>query len=390
MQWGGDEDEGDELSPSARLELFFKKSVKMLGVHNRLPEIFVSEKSIVNGQTVGRKVAIDDPRTTRQFAQLYSVAALVMDLLASGKTMSQRDVYYSLKSLFSTQAKSNATILDLGLILGLKRHEMGIHAGAKGLIAGPLRFRFLPEDVDRGDEEGDGEEGAAEREVPPWQDCLAAGASGSGVRITSHWLSSSERVEAELPPPQSALPRPRYLVVIEKEGIFSRLVEDEAYLKLPAILMTACGYPDVASRACVSRIAELFPELTVLGLCDYNSYGLAVLLCYKLPTETMRFEARGLQCQELHWLGLRTPHIEKMTGLGLDASHLQAATERDKRQGRALQRSAKLDQVPDVWGQELEAMLEAGVKVELESLYSLGLEACCDWLVAAVEEEDYI
>lgn len=383
MQWGGDEDEWDDASPIERLGLLFEKSVRMLGVHRRLPEIFVSERSVLNGQTVGRKVAIDDPRTTRQFAQLYSVAALVLDLLTSQKTMSQRDVYYSLKSLFTTQASSNATILDLGLILGLKRHEMGIHAGAKGLIAGPLRFRFLPE----GEEE---EEEGGERELPPWQDCLAAGASGSGVRITSHWLSSPERVEAELPPPSSALPRPRYLVVIEKEGIFSRLVEDEAYLKLPAILVTACGYPDVASRACVSRIAELYPELTVLGLCDYNSYGLAVLLCYKLPTATMRFEARGLQCPDLHWLGLRTPHIDKMTALGLDASHLQLATERDKRQGRALQRSDKLNQLPDAYGEELEAMLEAGVKVELESFYSLGLEACCDWLIAAVEEEDYL
>lgn len=35
--------------------------------------------------------------------------------------MSQRDVYYSLKSTFRSQAESNRTITDIGLMLGLRR-----------------------------------------------------------------------------------------------------------------------------------------------------------------------------------------------------------------------------------------------------------------------------
>ena len=288
-------EEMEERSPAERLDDFFKQTIRSLGVQKRLPEIFVSERSaLARGEKVGRRLAIDDSRTTTQYTQLFSVAALVMDLVKNHKTMSQRDVYYSLKALFPCQAKCNSIIIDLGMILGLRRHEMGIHASSKGLIAGPLRFRFLPQPNEENDSAEDSDMSQHQQhqqqqeiqELPPWQDCLAAGASGIGISITSRWVTDpSCLVDAQLPPLGSQLPRPRYIIVIEKEGIFARLVEDEAYLKLPAILMTACGYPDVASRACLARLTEIFPELLVLGLSDYNSYGLAVLLSYKLPTK---------------------------------------------------------------------------------------------------------
>lgn len=105
----------------------------------------------------------------------------------------------------------------------------------------------------------------------------------------------------------------------------------------------------------------------------------------------MRFEAKGMQCPSLQYLGLRTPHVKHLLSLGLERSHLQPMTERDKSQCRAMLRSDKVSSdLPNEYGTELADMLATGYKVELESLYSLGLEACCAWLLEAVAAEDYI
>jgi meiotic recombination protein SPO11 len=36
--------------------------------------------------------------------------------------------------------------------------------------------------------------------------------------------------------------------VIEKEGVFQRILEDEFFNTIPCIILTACGFPDLASR----------------------------------------------------------------------------------------------------------------------------------------------
>jgi DNA topoisomerase VI subunit A len=73
---------------------------------------------------------------------LFAVLALVMELRASNwfaleynlnitsllitadRTISLRDVYYTLKNLFRLQRESNATILELGRILNIRRCKL--------------------------------------------------------------------------------------------------------------------------------------------------------------------------------------------------------------------------------------------------------------------------
>lgn len=88
----------------------------------------------------------------------------------------------------------------------------------------------------------------------------------------------------------------RYLLVVEKEGIYQRcatlshrrMTDTEAKLKCVLlshcrllddgitrqlggiILITGKGFPDVATRACVHAISSALPNIRVLGLCDCN------------------------------------------------------------------------------------------------------------------------
>ena len=68
--------------------------------------------------------------------------------------------------------------------------------------------------------------------------------------------------------------------VIEKYGIFCRLVEERFFQKIPSVLICGKGYPSIATRALVAITADKL-KLPVLGLADYNPHGLALLLTYR-------------------------------------------------------------------------------------------------------------
>lgn len=94
-----------------------------------------------------------------------------MPLLRSGGTLSQRDVYYCLKHIFKSQRECNATILMLGLVLNLKRHQMGIVPATRGLAAGNFRFSF-------GDNKND------------WCDVAHLPNGESRINVASDWISA--------------------------------------------------------------------------------------------------------------------------------------------------------------------------------------------------------
>jgi DNA topoisomerase VI subunit A len=47
--------------------------------------------------------AYDNPTTARKYCQLMSIAALIGEMDATGRHISQRDLYYALKLLFKSQ-----------------------------------------------------------------------------------------------------------------------------------------------------------------------------------------------------------------------------------------------------------------------------------------------
>jgi meiotic recombination protein SPO11 len=68
-------------------------------------------------------------------------------------------------------------------------------------------------------------------------------------------------------------PNARFVLVVEKEGIFQELSDAKIFNQIPCILITAHGIPDVATRALVSRLcAEL--HIPAIGLVDWNPGGL--------------------------------------------------------------------------------------------------------------------
>ena len=161
----------------------------------------------------------------------------------------ERELYYVYPHHFQTQQQCNNAILECASLLGVEREDLNLRASSRGLYAGVVRVL----------EPGIGEIDGISLSDP--------------MPISSNWITNPE-VHCD---PTGA----QFILVIEKEGIFDRLHQDRFWRRLPCVLVTGRGFPDLATRALVHQLSTRF-SLPVYGLADCNPFGLALLLTYKL------------------------------------------------------------------------------------------------------------
>ena len=127
--------------------------------------------------------------------------------------------------------------------------------------------------------------------------------------------------------------------------------------------MTGCGYPDVATRALVTKLHAKAPFLEPVGVCDYNPHGLALLLTYKATSRMSksRFETSDVTTDAVKWLGLRSAHMQEIAPR-LSKESLQPMGNRDVQKLQAMRRSDVVQGLPD-YCEEISAM-EEGVCLE--------------------------
>ena len=174
------------------------------------------------------------------------------------------------------------------------------------------------------------------------------------------------------------------IIVVEKEGIYLRLSEDRFFDRVPCILVTGKGFPDVATRAMVYALHHTL-GIPVFGVCDCNPFGVAVLQTYQqggsngLRKETTDREKYYIP---IYWLGLRPSQVEKVKD-SLPPEVYQELTDLDRRKIEKLcceRNSFRNGRGDEKRVEELVAMNTNGYKVELESLHWLGWQYMCDWL----------
>jgi len=56
------------------------------------------------------------------------------------------------------------------------------------------------------------------------------------------------------------------VVVVEKDSVFTKLVQERVFDQLPCVLVTAKGFPDLATRVFLKRLQQSFPRITLLAL----------------------------------------------------------------------------------------------------------------------------
>ena len=289
----------------------------------------------------------------RHLAQLWVVLDAVHATLLDGTKMTQRELWYRLKTtgLFASPQQVNERVLDACAAISCRcgtpcpREALGITAAPRGSMTG----------------------------------CVTLLASAAAVAAVAQPLDASvfqvpgdtEAVRALRFCPRS---RARCVLVVEKDSVFRRLVDDRFVERLPCVLVTACGFPDLATRTLVRALVDAL-HVRAFALTDYNPHGLCLMLAYKHGTASFALEARAC-CPSLHWIGLRAADVgaatEEDDASGLPPDAFQPFTARDRAVCAGLRRRPCVARSPALLA-EVGAMEKRQCKVEIEALYWRGL-----------------
>ncbi|XP_045511607.1 meiotic recombination protein W68 isoform X3 [Colias croceus] len=262
-----------------------------------------------------------------------------------------RELYYQNVARFRNQGDLDIGVRDVCCLLECPPWDLGIVATAKGLIAGPLKIVNNDGSV---------------------TDC-----STSGGTLVPQDIQNIKEFKTSA----------KYILVVEKDAVFQKLLDEGALVRLrPVIILTGKGYPDVCTRQLLCRlVTEL--KLKALALVDADPHGYEIFLTYKYGSLAQSHLSSSLACPKLLLLGAR--HQDVMT-LAPKASRL-VLTALDKRKLASLMARPYLNTAMGSHiKQELKAMLDSGVKAEIEALASSAAALCDSYLPSKIIQAEYL
>ncbi|KAI9098324.1 Spo11/DNA topoisomerase VI subunit A [Phlyctochytrium arcticum] len=250
----------------------------------------------------------------------------VIELLRQGITATKRDVFYKDVGIYKKQQVLDDIVEDIACSLGVARALLNVVAASKGLVYGHLNLHLRDGRV---------------------MDCMQS--SNQGTLI---------------PPPEFITmieTTATHILVIEKEATFTTLLGHKyAELWGPCVLITGKGYPDVATRALVKKLADIGRVVThrevldsglpqfqngelewtpqpppteqpipVLSLVDCDPHGFGIHLTYQYGSRALAFQAPDLVAPSLHCIGLH-PSDWPAFDIGLDKTLYLTARDRSR------------------------------------------------------------
>ncbi|XP_077371337.1 meiotic recombination protein SPO11 isoform X2 [Festucalex cinctus] len=271
-----------------------------------------------------RMIRSDCPKTATTFSQILKILSVMYTLVQSNTYATKRDIYYNHPQLFGSQKIVDKIVDDVSCMLKVPRRSLHILATSKGLISGDLCY--LEED---------------------------------GTRIDCHSSSA---------PCTDIVSSAKFVLVVEKDATFQRLLHDDFCTKLsPCIMITGKGFPDVNSRLMVRKLWDVL-HVPVFTLVDADPHGIEIMCVYKYGSVAMSFEAESLTIPSVMWLGLLPSDLER---LQVPRNALIPLTKTDENKlDSLLKRSYVTDQAE--WLKELMLMKKNRFKAEIQSLAAIG------------------
>ncbi|KAM0929514.1 hypothetical protein ACQ4PT_001575 [Festuca glaucescens] len=155
-----------------------------------------------------------------------------------------------------------------------------------------------------------------------------------------------------------------YILLVEKETVFQRLANDKFCERNRCIVITGRGYPDIPTRRFLCYLVEQL-RLPAYCLVDSDPYGFDILATYKFGSMQLAYDANVLRVPEIRWLGVFTSDFEEYCLPDCCVLHLSSE---DRRKLEGILTRCYLHREAPERRSELEAMLEKGVKFEIEAL----------------------
>uniref|UniRef100_A0A0D9VZ37 DNA topoisomerase (ATP-hydrolyzing) n=1 Tax=Leersia perrieri TaxID=77586 RepID=A0A0D9VZ37_9ORYZ len=238
---------------------------------------------------------------------LLRVLLVVQQLLQQNKHCSKRDIYYMYPSIFQEQAVVDRAINDICILFQCSRHNLNVVPVANGLVMGWIRFL-----------EG-------EKKVYCIMNVNAAFTIPVSIEAIKDVVSVAD-----------------YILVVEKET----------------------GYPDIPTRRFLRYLVEQL-HLPAYCLVDADPYGFDILATYKFGSLQLAYDANFLRVPGIRWLGVFTSDFEDYC---LPDCCLLDLSSEDRRKAEGILSRCYLNSEAPQWRLELAAMLQKGVKFEIEAL----------------------
>ncbi|KAK3901430.1 Spo11/DNA topoisomerase VI subunit A [Staphylotrichum tortipilum] len=272
----------------SRIEHLLESVVDALATGRELVIPYQTVRSTQNGEDTQTPGHPDRPaevvrfpartvQEAKKFEAIFRILETSHEALLAGNIITKRNLFYQNPDLFKTQSTVDDMVDNLAFTLGVGREDLNIVAAAKGLIFGPIDLVLRDGSVHSCDAPGD-----------------------TGMLLPS--VASVQRINFR---------HAQWLLVIEKEATFRTLAAAQYHKILRAghgILLTAKGFPDLATRRFLSLIHNIRPGLPLLALVDYDPDGVAILRTYKYGSRRLDHEQNATTPQ-LRWLGIRSDDI---------------------------------------------------------------------------------
>ncbi|KAI4942176.1 hypothetical protein J4E91_010150 [Alternaria rosae] len=236
--------------------------------------------------------------------------------------------------------------------------------------------------------------GTSAQEAWNFSTAAAKGLLAGGFRLTrndGHYINGMSEKEGMLVPSVNDndtldLANVQWVLILEKEATFRSLMSSPRWHTLGSsgTILTAKGYPDLASRKFLSQLAAKAPHIPMYALMDLDPDGIAILSTYKYGSYRLAHEnvtstdtaTPGLP--NIRWLGVKSHHLSGTplgevhtdTGTKPQLQGLMRLTVRDRnRAARMLEWNLCAEEGPEKgWRQELQGMLMLNVKAEMQIL----------------------
>ena len=275
---------------------------------------------------VGRRVKVIGRRGagTQKLSRLLRTLAFLHGMVSAGKNATQRDIFYCLADAFRSQRELNEVLQECVCLLGCSRLSMNVSAASRGFVAGRATWQATP--------------------ATPAVDLTALGSQG--MAIPGH-LPSCLRLSSHA----------AYVLIVEKDCFFQQLCEARVWDRIDCVVLTGCGFPDVNTRVVAWQLCQRTPPPVVLGLVDYNPFGVSVLMTYRHGSQGMGLEMFRYTL-DVRWLGVHRTDAEGLPSVPLSSKD-EAVRQKLLGEGDAVCAPA--------WQRELAQMDR---KVELQCVYN--------------------
>ncbi|XP_017878377.1 meiotic recombination protein W68 [Ceratina calcarata] len=223
-----------------------------------------------------------------KFTLMMVVMAAAHRLLITNCTKTRRSLYYDLKNektghLVPDQRKLDQTVKCVANLMNCAPWELNLLSTMKGLAAGELKLTMNDNKI---------------------VDCTVPG--GALIPLMSNIISVRARA--------------KLVLVVEKDTVFQKLLEDGCTSVLKCVLVTGKGYPDVATRMFVKFLSERL-KLPVYIIVDADPFGVEIMCVYRFGSTGLSRERESLVCPNARWLGI---HPSELLALGVNTVPLTA------------------------------------------------------------------